>query len=341
MNAVVSPGSGKDASVQQKPVPKINANEVLVKTQAAALNPTDWKHMRYISPEGAIMGCDFSGIVKDVGPDVKDIKVGDRVASAVHGSCYPAVGAFAEYLKADAKLLWKVPENTSFEDAAAIGGVGCETAAFALYPTLKKALPGQSSSGEPFLVWSGATSVGMYAIQLAKASGLRVVTTASTDNHDFLKSLGAEECFDYKDENVAEKVKKWAGDKGVTSALDCISEKGSTKGAASCMTGGKVITLLPVDAQKEGITNVEVEGILLYTTFGYSFTFFGKEFPAMPDHYEARSSFLKNQMSDLVAKGRLKANPLKKLEGGLESVLEGMKYMEAGKAKRQKLVYSF
>ena len=45
----------------------------------------------------------------------------------------------------------------------------------------------------------------------------------------------------------------------------------------------------------------------------------------MPDHYEARSSFLKNQMSDLVAKGQLKANPLKKLEGGLESVLEGMK----------------
>lgn len=45
----------------------------------------------------------------------------------------------------------------------------------------------------------------------------------------------------------------------------------------------------------------------------------------MPDHYEARSSFLKNQMYDLVAKGQLKANPLKKLEGGLESILEGMK----------------
>jgi len=98
---------------------------------------------------------------------------------------------------------------------------------------------------------------------------------------------------------------------------------------------------VPVDAEKEGIKNVKVEGILVYTTGGYEFTFFGNKLPAMPDHKEFRSKFNKKHMPELISSGKLKANPVKKLEGGLESVLEGMKYMEAGKAKRQKLVYSF
>jgi len=341
MKAVQSPGSGKDAQVVEKQVPKIAANEILVQTKACALNPTDWKHMRYLSQDGDTMGCDFAGIVKDVGPEVKDIKVGDKVASCVHGSKYPDTGAFAEMLKADSALVWKIPEGTSYEEAAAIGGIGAETAIFALFYSLKKPNPGEGKSNEPFLVWSGATSVGQYAIQLAKAAGLRVVTTASKENHEYLKSLGADECFDYKDADVGSKVKEWAGKTPIKDCLDCISEKGSTKGAASCMESGTIITLLPVDAEKEGIKNVKVEGILVYTTGGYSFEFFGQQIPAQPDHKAFRSSFAKKYISDLVASGNLRANPLKKLEGGMESIIEGMKYMEEGKAKRQKLVYSF
>lgn len=66
-------------------------------------NPTDWKHVKYISPKGAIIGCDFTGIVVEVPADEAHkrdhIKVGTRVAGVVHGGYYTDQGSFAEYLK--------------------------------------------------------------------------------------------------------------------------------------------------------------------------------------------------------------------------------------------------
>jgi len=340
--ALTSPGEGKDAVVSTIPIPKIADDEILVKNAAVALNPTDWKHMRFVSPKGAAMGCDFSGTVKDVGPSVKNVKVGDRVAGFVQGSYFGSgdIGAFAEHTKAKGDCVWKVSENASPEEAAAIGGIAGETASFALYYTLDLPLPDKTvnQSDETVLVWSGATSVGQYAIQMAKASGYKVVTTASPENHEYLKGLGADATFNYKDSDVASQIKNYAK---ITRALDCISEKGTTKLAADSMTGGTVVTLLPVSAEKEGIEHVKVANILVYCTGGYAFTFFGRDFPAKPEDKEARVTFLRDYMPKLVADGKLKANPLTKITGGLEGIVEKMKYMEAGKAKREKFVYSF
>ena len=64
-------------------------------THAVALNPTDWKHRDGLLPVDATLGCDFAGVVDAVGADVTNVKVGDRVASFVHGGRYVGVGSFA------------------------------------------------------------------------------------------------------------------------------------------------------------------------------------------------------------------------------------------------------
>jgi NADPH:quinone reductase-like Zn-dependent oxidoreductase len=189
------------------------------------LNPTDWKHRDGLLPVDATLGCDFAGVVDAVGADVTNVKVGDRVASFVHGGRYVGVGSFAQYIQTEGSLVWKVPDNITFEQAAALGGVGPHTAFQALY--LRLAIPHPSTpatSPQSIFIYGGSTSVGLYAIQLAKLSGLHVITCCSPRNHDLVKSLGADEVVDYNDASAPAKLKA----KHPTLALgfDCIAEKG-------------------------------------------------------------------------------------------------------------------
>ena len=150
--------------------------------------------------------CDFGGVVSKLGKGVSNVKVGDSVAGFVHGGKYTETGAFSDLILAElvtvqeekseyvspalissADLLWKIPSTTTFEEAAAIGGIGCETAYMAsdfvagpyesAYTTESQALcmrlklpepDSGSSTDHTVLIWSGATSVGQYAIQIAK-----------------------------------------------------------------------------------------------------------------------------------------------------------------------------
>jgi NADPH:quinone reductase-like Zn-dependent oxidoreductase len=109
-------------------------------------------------------------------------------------------GAFAEFTAMDHDLTFRVPDSWSNENAATLPACFF-TACQILY--LRMGLPEPSSTTRPaetptVLVWSGATSVGQFVIQLAALSGCRVVTTASRKQWDHLKSLGAAECFDYQ-----------------------------------------------------------------------------------------------------------------------------------------------
>jgi NADPH:quinone reductase-like Zn-dependent oxidoreductase len=123
-----------------------------------------------------------------------------------------------------------------------MGGISLSTAAQALYHKFKLPYPGKGTSNAnvgleqldvihkltripQVLIWSGSTGVGMYAIQLAKLSGAKVVTTAGQHNHELLKKLGADAVFDYKDPDVSKKIREWSGG-AIEFALDCISEGG-------------------------------------------------------------------------------------------------------------------
>jgi NADPH:quinone reductase-like Zn-dependent oxidoreductase len=115
--------------IKDVPTPSLLPSEILVKTVAVAINPTDHKMPAAFPSPGAIIGCDFAGTVAKLGDDVKSfsrLRVGDRVAGSVHGSnpMDHADGAFSEYVKTSADLVFPLQDSMSWETAAAIGGTG-------------------------------------------------------------------------------------------------------------------------------------------------------------------------------------------------------------------------
>jgi NADPH:quinone reductase-like Zn-dependent oxidoreductase len=105
-------------AVRDVPTPPIGAGEVLVKVVAVAQNPADWKLVEGAAP-GTIAGHDYAGEVVQVGQGVTSLRIGDKVAGLDHGAQYTDRGAFAEYVRAEADLVWKIPSDTvSYEEAA-------------------------------------------------------------------------------------------------------------------------------------------------------------------------------------------------------------------------------
>ncbi|KAJ5197646.1 Alcohol dehydrogenase superfamily zinc-type [Penicillium cf. viridicatum] len=93
--------------VNNKPIPTLRDNCVLVNNVSVALNPIDWKHIDFLAPRGVLVRWDYAGIVQDVGKEVKkSFKKGDRVCGFVHGSntVQPEDGAFPEYIVAKGNL---------------------------------------------------------------------------------------------------------------------------------------------------------------------------------------------------------------------------------------------
>lgn len=162
----------KDAKlVNNRRLPKLRDDYVLVKTVAVALNPTDWKHIDKMATPGTVSGCDYSGIVEDVGKAVrKNLKKGDQICGFSHGAhtLEPEDGAFAEYIIAKGDLQIPIPKHLSFEEAATLG-VAIYTVGQGMYQSLKLPLPSEPAP-EPFplFIYGGSTATGTIAIQFAK-----------------------------------------------------------------------------------------------------------------------------------------------------------------------------
>ncbi|KAI0796242.1 GroES-like protein [Irpex lacteus] len=335
--------SNKTIKIEEKPVPTIGDDEVLVKVTAVAQNPTDWKHVEYWPIQGTICGSEFAGHVVKVGKDVTRVAVGDLVSGMNHGSTYPDKGAFAEYVNVLEDLVWKVPEGLSAEQAATMN-IGLLTVVQSFYNPKFLGLPTPPAKveGDPWiLIYGGSTSVGMYAIQLAKISGFKVVTTASTRNHELLKSLGADAVLNYKDADVISKVKAVTGDT-LHIGFDTISAKESQILSVKMYAPGpgKLHVILYPDSEAQKLReDVEFTVSVLYTTFGVPFTFDGTTYPVPPEDRKQISHWLVGPGEQLVRDGRIKPNPVKVLPGGLEGIPEWFQYMKAGKNSAEKLVF--
>ncbi len=224
-----------------------------------------------------IVGCDFAGTVEELGSSVSNgLKQGDRVSGFIHGAKYEHNGSFAEYVVAKAQNVMKVP--SSLDDAGAASmGIAALTAIQAVHQRLEVPAPSKDISSLPkvdksspkLLVWSGATAVGQYAVQLGRIAGYYVITTASEKNHDFLQKYGAQEVYDYKDPEVTSKVSKAHPDLDI--ALDCISENGSQQLVVKSLgekKSGKVIVLLGVDKEAKALrSDVEIVQTLYVPSF--------------------------------------------------------------------------
>lgn len=173
------------------PDPVARPGQVLVDIHAASVNSADWQvrvgRYGHVSEFPHILGRDFSGVVSAVANGVTDFKVGD----AVFGVCDTGEeGAYAEKIAIKASIIARKPDSVPHTHAAALGLIGL-TALVAVEDTLKL------QAGETILIQGGAGGVAGFAIQLAKHIGARVITTTSAGNHDYVRSLGADEVIDY------------------------------------------------------------------------------------------------------------------------------------------------
>jgi NADPH:quinone reductase-like Zn-dependent oxidoreductase len=189
----VEVGSDGTLSVQWRSVPRPNAGEVLLKVRAAGVNPVDWK----VAPRrvGRVPGTDVAGVIDTLGEGVNGWKVGDQVLGFARGS-----GSYAEYAVVPLASLGRKPKSMTFEQAAGVP-IAAETAYRALHEA------GGIKSGQTVLIHGAAGGVGSAAVQIAKAAGARVIGTASPNNHEFLKSLGADEVIDYRAQKFEDAVK--------------------------------------------------------------------------------------------------------------------------------------
>lgn len=214
----------KAVSVEEIPTPEITQDEILIEAVSYAINPTDWKHVEWgIAKQGNVLGSDVSGTVVKVGSNVKNFQVGDSVSSFVSGNTSSKNGAFAQYvvghpngtIKYDAKLSKETDAAPglikSYPGAASVT-LGLVTIGISFSYCLRPDERGSKDGENYILIWGGATASGMLAIQVAKlVYNLKVITTASKKNHEYLKSLGADYTFDYNDADVVEQIKKVGG----------------------------------------------------------------------------------------------------------------------------------
>jgi NADPH:quinone reductase-like Zn-dependent oxidoreductase len=188
-------------------------------------------------------------------------------------------------------LVFRYPSTISPESVSTIP-LAAITVALGLFHEMGLPLP-PATSGASVPVWAGSTSVGQYAIQLAKAAGCFVITTASTARHDYLKALGTNVCFDYKDLNVVLQIKEASKDT-LAYAFDCISEKESTKQVCAALTdkNPQVVTVLPVPPN-EISSNIQQRSVLIYTIFERERIIFVITFQAKPQDKEFAEKFYK------------------------------------------------
>ncbi|KAB8227954.1 hypothetical protein ETB97_006742 [Aspergillus alliaceus] len=326
--------------VTDRPLPKLRDDYILVKTVSVGLNPTDWKHIAFLAPPGVLVGCDYSGIVEAVGKDVsKKFSKGDRVCGCVHGAnaVQPEDGAFAEYIVAKGDLQMKIPDNLSFQEAATLG-VGITTVGQALYQSLKLALPTEPAQNSPFiLIYGGSTATGTLAIQFAKLSGCKVLTTSSPAHFDLLRKLGAEAVFDYNEPQAAADIRKYT-DNNLKLALDCISLETSAQFCDNALStdGGEYSALLPVGI---GRANISARSTLAYTAIGEAFTFGATPVPANAGDKAFAEKFWALAES-LLAQGKIKPHPHRVGQDGLKGALQGLDMLKEGKVRGEKLVYN-
>jgi len=340
MKAIVI--NGKESTLSRdRPLPKLRDDYILVKTNCIALNPTDWKHIAGgIAAPNGLSGCDYSGTVEEVGSAVtKSFKKGDRVCGCAHGAnaSNPEDGVFAEYAVVKGDLQMRIPERMGFEEASTVS-LGAMTCGQGLYQkALSLHLPTDPIKSEEYvLIYGGSSATGSLAVQFAKLSGYKVLTTCSKKHHSWLKSLGAQP-FDYNEADVGSKIREFSNN-SLKYAWDTISIPDSAKicsEALSSESGCKYGTILPVKPPRD---DLEVTNTLMYTIFNEPFEKGGRMTEPSKEDFEFAKKFF-GITEKLLAEGKLKTHPEKVGERGLEGALEGMQHMKEGKVSGVKLVY--
>ena len=213
------------------PTPQSAEGEVRVKVYAAGINPVDFQARQGklgYTDFPVVLGWDISGVVDELGPGVTNFKVGDEVYGMIR---FPEEGrAYAEYVTAPVDEITLKPQRLSHAEAAATN-----LAALTALQNLDKL---ELRAGQTVLIHAGSGGVGHFAVQLAKARGAKVISTASGKNRDFVLGLGADEFINYHEQRFEDVVKN------VDAVFDTVGGDTFTRSFGVVKPGGWVIGIV-------------------------------------------------------------------------------------------------
>ncbi|KAF8913202.1 biotin/lipoyl attachment:Carbamoyl-phosphate synthase subunit L [Gymnopilus junonius] len=222
----------------------------------------------YVQEYPVILGFSASGTIEKLGPGVDDLKLGDRVTAFTFGPSNRK--ALQEYSVQPRTVIAKIPDSLPLEEAATIPD-NFVTAFYTLFSQLGLPIPLSFPAPEspplasaPILVYGAGSTAGLYAVQLLRLAGYKkIIATASKKHHEYLRSLGATDTFDYRSPSVVEDIANAIGGDGkVLLALDCITADATLTLVAKVISSrGKVALLLPI---KEGNTVTNEQQQTLY-----------------------------------------------------------------------------
>jgi alcohol dehydrogenase len=252
----------KVVKIEDIDVPKIKPNEVLIKVESSAYNYNDlwaiWGDP-VKTPLPHISGSDVAGTVVEMGEDVTKFKVGDRVVSHSNLSCRvceqctagkeydckerlvwgfqtgPLWGGFAQYTHLPEVNVAKLPDNVSFDDAAAMSMVGMT--AWHMLVGRAKIIPGQTA-----LIMGGTSGVGMVGIQIAKLYNCNVIATAGNQQKmDKCLELGADHVVNHREADWYKKVREITKKEGVDIIFEHIGKNVFPQEVALLKMGGTLV----------------------------------------------------------------------------------------------------
>ncbi len=240
MRAIVVEKNGGPEVLKIKDVPKPapGIGEVLVKVEAASVNPLDIQirrgdYAQYV-PAPVQLGVDVSGTVAEVGAGVAGFSVGDEVFYSTR--VLSNEGGYAEYHVEQAELVAKKPEGLSFVDAAALP-IAASTAWVCLIER------GRLKAGDRVLIHGGSGGVGLFAVQIARLAGAQIVATSRKDVQSLVQSLGADTTVDYRDADAWDQLAAHSGG-GYDVVIDLVGGDTIEKSLSLLATGGRVVSIV-------------------------------------------------------------------------------------------------
>ncbi len=233
--AMRGPGGPETLHIDTKAVPHPGPDDVLVRVAAAGVNRPDLlqRQGRYAPPPGAspILGLEIAGTVVAAGARVGRWHIGDRVCALLAG------GGYAEYSVAPAEQCLPIPGSLTFVEAA-----GIPETYFTVWTNLFERV--RLCAGETVLIHGGASGIGTTAIQLARAFGARVFTTAgSPAKCEACRQLGAEVAIDYNTEDFVQAVTAATGGRGVDVVLDMVGGAYVQRNITALATEGRLVQI--------------------------------------------------------------------------------------------------
>ncbi|VUC27689.1 unnamed protein product [Clonostachys rosea] len=324
-------------------------SQCLVRVSYSGVNPCDI-NFAHAGLHSFVTGFEFSGTVEQPGP-LSHFKAGDNVCGLAPITLPKpsSTGSHQDLCIAESELLYVLPHDLHAKDAGGLV-MATHTAIDGLFNGLGFGLKaagvtGLDPTGRAILIWGGASSVGVAAIQLAKAAGFGpIFVTASPKNHATLKSLGADQCFDYKSSTIAEDIKAAVKGQGIvlTVGFDTVSKNSFAQGEGIWQsTPGLTKSALSTDANPTEIRLVstvpapaipEFKSCAAYRPKGNKDAFGGPQDPEAP----ARQRRIADYFLDS-AGPRVKLPVVKVVKGALAALSE-IERVSRGDASLEKVV---